>query len=163
PGHPRYPSKIVVRTSRFKRLKLLEPVAVHPLESSMLGSDAEPVDPQQMHVYNVEFSDAEIESGDTAGFVRNPIGLFLFFMRPGDRVERIFIPESSIAYFQAGEPIGRLLVEENAVSEEQLAAAVEKQQEMRKLVLGDYLIEEGLITPAELEAALAHQRTKPSL
>jgi hypothetical protein len=34
---------------------------------------------------------------------------------------------------------------------------------MRKLVLGDYLIEEGLITPQQLEEALAHQRTKPSL
>jgi hypothetical protein len=162
PGHPRYPSKIVVRTGRFKRLKLLDPVGVQPVEASVLG-DAEAIDAQQMHVYNVEFSDQEIESGDTAGFVRNTIGLFLFFVRPGDRLERIFIPESAIAYFQAGEPIGRLLVEENAVSEEQLAAAVEKQQEMRKAVLGDYLIEEGLITAAELEAALAHQRTKPSL
>jgi hypothetical protein len=34
---------------------------------------------------------------------------------------------------------------------------------MRKLVLGDYLIEEGLISRHQLEDALAHQRTKPSL
>ena len=162
-GHPRHPSKIVVRNGRFKRLKLLDPVTVHPLEASVLGAAAEPVDPQQMHVYNVEFADHEIESGDTAGFVRNQIGLFLYFGRPNNQVERVFIPETAIAYFQAGEPIGRLLLEENAVSEAQLAAAVEKQQEMRKLVLGDYLIEEGLITAAQLEGALAHQRTKPSL
>jgi hypothetical protein len=162
-GHPRHPSKIVVRNGRFKRLKLLDPVSTQPLDASVFGATAEPVDPAQMHVYNVEFNDHEIESGDTAGFVRNAVGLFLYFNRPDHTVERIFIPESAIAYFQAGEPIGRLLVEENAVSEEQLAAAVEKQQEMRKLVLGDYLIDEGLITAEQLEGALAHQRSKPSL
>ncbi len=161
PGHPRHPSKIVLRNSRFKRLKLLDPVAIHPVGATVFG--AEPIDAQQLHLYTVEFSDHEIESGDTAGYVRNAIGLFLYFNRPGDTVERVFVPESAIAYFQAGEPIGRLLVEEHAVSEEQLAAAVEKQQEMRKLVLGDYLIEEGLIAPEQLQKALDLQRTKPSL
>ncbi len=161
PGQPRHPSRIVVRNSRIKRLKLLDPVAVEPVDSTVFGS--EPLDAQQLHVYTVEFSDHEIESGDTAGYVRNAIGLFLYFERPEGRLERIFVPESAIAYFQAGEPIGRLLVEEHAVSEAQLAAAVEKQQEMRKLVLGDYLIDEGLIAPEQLKAALDLQRTKPSL
>ena len=162
-GHPRYPSKIVVRNSRFKRLRLTDPVAARPLEVSALGDVDSSLASSQVHVYNVEFNDHEIESGDTSGYVRNNIGLFLYFSRPGDALERIFIPESAIGYFQAGDPIGRVLVEENAVSEEQLQAAVEKQQEMRKLVLGDYLIEEGLITAEQLEKALAHQKTKPSL
>ena len=162
-NHPRFPAKMVVRNQRFKRLRLLDPVSVHALEGTVFGGTDEPVGTAQMHVYNVEFADQEIESGDTAGYVRNSIGLFLYFTQPGDRVERIFVPEAAISYFQAGEPIGRLLVEENAVSEEQLAAAVEKQQEMRKLVLGDYLIEEGLITALQLERALEHQKSKPSL
>ena len=159
--HPRYPSKIVVRNSRFKRLRLTDPVAARPLELNVFSGDVSAS--SQVHVYNVEFGDHEIESGDTSGFVRNGIGLFLFFDRGGDRLERVFVPETAIAYFQAGDPIGRVLVEEHAVSEEQLQAAVDKQQEMRKLVLGDYLIEEGLITASQLEQALAHQRTKPSL
>jgi len=163
PGHPRHPSKIVVRNQRFKRLRLLDPVTTHPLESDVFGAVDKGAGASQMHVYNVEFTDHEIESGNSAGYVRNSIGLFLYFSQAGERVERVFIPEAAIAYFQAGEPIGRLLVEENAVSEEQLAAAVEKQQEMRKLVLGDYLIEEGLITPQQLETALEHQKSKPSL
>ncbi len=163
PGHPRYPSKIVVRNARFKRLRLVDPVAARPIDVSALGNVDATLSSSQVHVYNVEFSDHEIESGNTSGYVRNTIGLFLYFSRPGDQLERVFVPESAIAYFQAGDPIGRVLVEENAVSEEQLQAAVEKQQEMRKLVLGDYLIEEGLITPRQLEEALAHQKTKPSL
>ena len=162
-GHPRYPSKIVVRTSRFKRLRLTDPVTVRPIEAHLQGQDQLSFSTSQIQVYNVEFSDHEIESGETVGFVRNPIGLFLFFSQPGDRLERVFIPEAAVSYFQAGDPIGRLLVEENAVSEEQLKAAVEKQQQMRKLVLGDYLIEEGLISSQQLEQALAYQKTKPSL
>lgn len=164
-GHPRHPSKIVVRNGRFKRLRLKNTVDVRPVESELIGASASDVAlaMSQVHVYNVEFTDHEIESGDTQGFVRNAIGLFLYFGRGGDRVERVFVPEAAIAYFQAGDPIGRVLVEENAVSEEQLKAAVDKQQEMRKLVLGDYLIDEGLITQQQLDEALAHQKTKPSL
>lgn len=161
--HPRYPSKIVVRTSRFKRLRLTDPVFSRPIEAHQGEQDRLAFSTSQVQVYNVEFSDGEIESGETVGFVRNSIGLFLFFNHPGDRLERVFVPEGSVAYFQAGDPIGRLLVEENAVSEEQLAAAVEKQQQMRKLVLGDYLIDEGLISRQQLDQALAHQRTRPSL
>lgn len=162
PDHPRYPTKIVVKTSRFKRLRLTRNVTMEAVDSDALG--VEPVSAtSQIQVYNVEFADHEIESGDTNGFVRNAIGLFLFLNQPEDKLQRIFVPEPAIAYFQAGDPIGRLLVEENAVSEEQLKAAVEKQQEMRKLVLGDYLIAEGLIDQQQLDAALAHQRTKPSL
>ena len=162
-GHPRYPSKIVVRTSRFKRLRLLALAHARPIEAHVLGQDHSSFATSQVQVYNVEFTDHEIESGETVGFVRNAIGLFLFFSQPDDRLERVFIPDAAVAYFQAGDPIGRLLVEENAVSEEQLKVAVEKQQQLRKLVLGDYLIEEGLITTQQLDEALAHQRTKPSL
>ena len=56
-----------------------------------------------------------------------------------------------------------MLVEENVVSEAQLKVAVEKQQEMRRLVLGDYLIEEGYITAEQLNLALEYQKAKPSL
>ena len=156
-------SPIVIPNARIKRLRLTDAVSARPIDVGMLGGAEATIASSQVHVYNVEFTDHEIESGDTSGFVRNAIGLFLYFSRSDERLERVFIPESSIAYFQAGDPIGRALVEENAVSEAQLQAAVEKQQEMRKLVLGDYLIDEGLIDVWQLEQALAHQRTKPSL
>ncbi len=158
--HPRYPARVALKTSRFKRLRLTNPVTAQPLDASVFGSGGEG---SQIQVYNIEFGDHEIESGNTAGFVRTAIGLFLYFAQPGERLERVFVPEAAIAYFQAGDPIGRMLVEEHVVSEEQLKAAVDKQQEMRKLVLGDYLIDEGLITPQQLDRALAHQASKPSL
>ena len=160
-GADRASQRTVVRNGLFKRLRLTTPVAARPIDMSILGGSETTL--SQVHVYNVEFSDHEIESGNTLGYVRNNIGLFLYAGKPNDTLERVFVPETAIAYFQAGDPIGRVLVEENAVSEEQLQAAVEKQQELRKAVLGDYLIDEGLITPEQLDTALAHQRTKPSL
>ena len=161
-GHPRHPSKILVGTAKVKRLRLTQSVAMKPHDLQFAQSDAV-FAPSQVQVYNVEFADGEIDSGETAGFVKTQIGLFLYFRKSEDRLERVFIPADAIAYFQAGDPIGRVLVEENVVSEAQLQEAVEKQQEMRKLVLGDYLIDEGLITSQQLEAALVHQKQKPSL
>lgn len=162
-GHPRHPSKIIVGSAKVKRLRLTQSLVMKPHEDLAFAQSDAVFAPSQVQVYNVEFADGEIDSGETAGFVKTQIGLFLYFRKSEDTIERVFIPADAIAYFQAGDPIGRLLVEEHVVSEEQLKEAVEKQQEMRKLVLGDYLIDEGLITSRQLEAALAHQKKKPSL
>ena len=162
-GHPRHPSKIIVGLAKVKRLRLTALIAMKPVEAGAFAQSDAVFSPSQILVYNVEFADGEIDSGETAGYVKTQIGLFLYFRKADELLERVFVPNGAIAYFQAGDPIGRLLVEENVVSEAQLKEAVEKQQEMRKLVLGDYLIEEGLITPEQLDAALAHQKNKPSL
>ena len=162
-GHPRHLSKIIVGLAQVKRLRLTKHIAMKPLEDGAFAQSDAVFAPSQIQVYNVEFADGEIDSGETAGYVKTQIGLFLYFRKAGELFERVFVPHGVIAYFQAGDPIGRLLVEENVVSEAQLKEAVEKQQEMRKLVLGDYLIEEGLITSEQLDAALVVQRNKPSL
>jgi hypothetical protein len=116
-----------------------------------------------VQVYNIEFADGEITSGETAGYVKLPVGLFLYFQADSGEVMRHFVPSDAIAYSQLGDPLGKMLVEENVVSEAQLQVAVEKQQEMRRLVLGDYLIEEGYITADQLNKALEYQKAKPSL
>ena len=155
--------KIALQLALIKQVRLNETVAVAPPESltddAALGLAA----PTDVQVYNVEFADGEITSGETSGYVRMPAGLFLYFQSPGNRLMRVFIPEASISYFQIGDPIAKLLVEENVVSEEQMKEAVEKQQEMRKLVLGDYLIEQGYITSGQLEQALEFQKQRPKL
>ena len=53
-------------------------------------------------------------------------------------------------------PLGRLLVEEGLISEEQLAEALSEQQESREL-LGQILVERGAVATADLAAALAEQ------
>lgn len=162
-AHALHAERIVVKLANVKQIRLTETVAVAASDltsSEALGAFAAPTDVQ---VYNVEFDDGEITSGETSGYVRMPSGLFLYFQSSGNRLMRVFIPESSISYFQIGDPIAKLLVDENVVSEEQMKEAVEKQQEMRKLVLGDYLIEQGYITSAELDSALEYQKKRPKL
>lgn len=155
--------KIMVKMANVRQMRLTRPVAMTPIDDAALGQSDAIFAPAEIQVYNVEFHDGEITSGETAGYVRLATGLFLFFQSDPGHLTRIFIPETSLAYCQIGDPIGKLLVEENVVSEEQLKVAVEKQQEMRRLVLGDYLIEQGYISPENLEEALAYQKIKPSL
>jgi len=162
-GHTLHNERIVVKLANVKELRLTRLMAIAPAEESSVASNEPMLAPAEIQVYNVELTDGEITSGETAGYVRLPSGLFLYFQAPAHKLLRVMIPEDGVAYFQIGDPIGKLLVDENVVSEEQLKEAVEKQQQLRRLVLGDYLIEQGYIVAAQLEQALLYQKQKPSL
>ncbi len=151
--HAQRAQMIAVKLANLRQLRLTRGIKMTPLSKESLGQA----------VYNVEFTDGEITSGETAGYVKLPVGLFLYFQADSGEVMRHFVPSDAIAYSQLGDPLGKVLVEENVVSEAQLKVAVEKQQEMRRLVLGDYLIEEGYITAEQLNKALEYQKAKPSL
>ncbi len=153
--HAQRAQMIAVRMANVRQLRLTRAVAFTKQATSVPASE--------MMVYNIEFADGEITSGETAGYVKLPVGLFLYFKSTPGHVLRHFVPSDAIAYSQLGDPLGKALVEENVVSEEQLQVAVEKQSEMRRLVLGDYLIEEGYITAEQLNDALDYQKKKPSL
>jgi hypothetical protein len=160
--HPQRGQNIAVKLANVRQLRLTRAVELLPLLESA-GQQMLAVSPSEVQVYNIEFADGEITSGETAGYVKLPVGLFLYFLNGPQHVLRHFVPADVIAYSQLGDPIGKVLVEEHVVSEAQLQVAVEKQQEMRRLVLGDYLIEEGYITAGQLEDALDYQKKKPSL
>ncbi len=150
--------QVTVKLDKIKQVRLTRPMPVMGSSGTLTE-----IGETEVQVYNVEFTDGEITSGETSGYVRLPAGLFLYFQQPQSSIARVFVPEDAIAYCQIGDPIGKLLVEENVVSEEQLKVAVEKQQSMRKLVLGDYLIEQGYITQAQLDSALKFQKQNPNL
>jgi hypothetical protein len=160
--HPQRAQMIAVKLANVRQLRLTRSVELLALEESQAQSSTE-LSPSEVQVYNVEFADGEITSGETVGYAKLPVGLFLFFLNSPNHVLRHFVPSDMIAYSQIGDPIGKVLVEEHLVSEAQLQVAVEKQQEMRRLVLGDYLIEEGYITAEQLNDALEYQKKKPSL
>ncbi len=161
--HAQRAQMIAVKLANLRQLRLTRGITMTPLSNESLGQASDSVAASAMQVYNVEFADGEITSGETAGYVKLPVGLFLYFQADSGEVMRHFVPTDAIAYSQLGDPIGKVLVEENLVSEAQLKVAVEKQQEMRRLVLGDYLIEEGYITADQLNKALEYQKAKPSL
>lgn len=144
---------------RIKQMRLTQPVHARPFDPNDAASA------QQTQVYSVEFNDGEIQTGETSGHVNMPNGLFLYSLANDapDALRRVFIPASAVAHFQIGDPMGKLLVEENAVSEEDLQQAVAKQQEMRKQLLGDYLLDEAYITHDQLDQAMRLQQSRPSL
>ena len=161
--HAQRAQMIAVRLANLRQLKLTRGIHMTPLSKESLGQSNGSVASSAAQVYNIEFADGEITSGETAGYVKLPVGLFLYFQADSGEVLRHFVPSDAIAYSQLGDPLGKVLVEENVVSEAQLKVAVDKQQEMRRLVLGDYLIEEGYITADQLNQALEYQKAKPSL
>jgi hypothetical protein len=161
--HPLNHRKIFVRLSNVRRLLLPRPVKVIPLDTASLNESGATVVEAGPQLYSLEYFDAKIVSGETTGFVRSDAGLYLYSPRPTDTVIRSFIPNTSIAYLQMGEAIGKLLVDEHAISEIELADALQVQKQRRSALLGDYLIEEGFTTRAQLDQALALQKLRPSL
>ena len=100
----------------------------------------------------------------TQGLVPKPFGLFLY--RPiygSDLVERCFIPTEVIKSYQIGDQLGKILMDEQIVSEERLNEGLEKQQQMRSQKLGDYLKQQKIVTQEHIETALQSQKGKPQL
>lgn len=162
-GHPLALKSISVRFSNIRQLRLTRPVKVTALDNASLNESGAILVEAGPQIYSLEFHDSKIVSGETAGYVRSDAGLFLYSPKPTNEVIRSFVPETSIAYLQIGEPIGRILVAENAVSESELADALEEQQRRRSALLGDYLVDAGLTTRAQLDQALELQKVRPGL
>ena len=107
----------------------------------------------------VQFNDGADLVMDTVAFVVREYGLFLFLGNSTADVQRWFIPAESIANYQIGDPIGKILVDRKIVLPEQLDAGLEKQQQLRTTRLGDYLSLQHIVTNEQLEAALKKQRS----
>ena len=100
----------------------------------------------------------------TQGMVAKPFGLFLFTpIGESNQVERSFIPTSAIKSHQVGDQLGKLLIDEHIVTEENLIEGLEKQEEIRSQKLGDYLKQQKIVTQEHIEIALQSQKGKPQL
>ena len=106
-------------------------------------------------------SSAEIS---TQGLVSKPFGLFLYSPIDGsDQVERFFIPTEAIKSYQIGDQLGKILMDEQIVSQQLLSEGLEKQEQMRSQKLGDYLKQQKIVTQEHIEKALHSQKGKPQL
>ncbi|HHH36857.1 MAG TPA: pilus assembly protein PilB [Gammaproteobacteria bacterium] len=63
---------------------------------------------------------------------------------------------------QIGPPLGEQLVREQRISEAEVEAVLEEQQQRRQQPLGEYLRTKAIITTRELEEALRNQRSTPN-
>ncbi|MFI4931933.1 MAG: pilus assembly protein PilB, partial [Burkholderiales bacterium] len=104
----------------------------------------------------------DVFKGRTIGHVEHAAGLFFFTpVDDAGRVQRHFVPQSIIDGFEIGLRIGEVLVEQKAVTEQQVAAALDEQQAMRSRKLGDILLTQQVVSPEQLLAAIEQQARMP--
>jgi type II secretory ATPase GspE/PulE/Tfp pilus assembly ATPase PilB-like protein len=112
--------------------------------------------------YRVLMKDGKEMTGQTIGLVEKPAGLFLYPpVDEDDRVIRIFLPKEACLRQELGALIGRVLVEQNAASTEQVEEVAALQGKLRAQKLGEILVQRKIVTPEELLKALEMQARMP--
>jgi len=156
------PTPAYLSFSQFRRLSLkqqLQPqVNVTPDHfSDILGYRA-------TSEYQLKMVRGDELSGLTVGYVESDYGVFLF-PPVGDQgsVEQVFIPREAYASFSVGGQIGKLLVSDKLVTQQQVDLAADEQKSMRSRKLGDYLLNTAVVFPEQLMLALSEQSKMPIL
>ena len=146
--------------SQFRRLTLKK--TIHPQEIVSSEQFADILGYRASVQYQMKFEDGSAASGQTVGYVETQFGVFLF--TPVDErgtVERVFVPNDAFASITLGDHIGQMLVDQQAVTFEQVEQAASQQEALRKRKIGDYLIDISVVSPDQLMLALDQQSKMP--
>ncbi len=148
--------------SQFRRLTLEKPI--HPQAIVSTEQFADILSYSSTVEYHLQRKNGSTVSGMTVGFVETQYGLFVFtpFKEQGS-VVRVFIPREAYLSVSLGGRIGQLLVEQKAVTPEQVEQAASEQHTRRTRKLGDYLVETAVVSPDQLLLALDQQSKMPMI
>jgi type II secretory ATPase GspE/PulE/Tfp pilus assembly ATPase PilB-like protein len=154
---------IALRFDQFLSLTLAEPLAPAATRARPGSHEAAAVMQQRPRVpYRVQLRDASVIAGKTIGYVERHGGLFLFPpVDEADRVIRTFLPREACLKQELGTPIGKMLVEQQAISPEQIEHVAAQQEELRTQKVGEMLVVQQIVTPEELRKALELQASRP--
>jgi type II secretory ATPase GspE/PulE/Tfp pilus assembly ATPase PilB-like protein len=154
---------IVLRFEQFLSLTLADPMAPAPAGGPPGASDAAAAFAERPRVpYRILLKNSRSISGKTIGYIERHDGLFLFPpVDNDDRVIRTFLPKESCLSQALGTPIGKMLVEQQAVSPEQIEHVAALQEEMRTQKVGEILVKHHVVTSEDLLKALALQSSRP--
>jgi type II secretory ATPase GspE/PulE/Tfp pilus assembly ATPase PilB-like protein len=157
-----------LRFEQFCSLTLTEPL--RPLLPSAAEAQSELLTAHTATPYKVKLKQGKELQGHTMGFVEKDFGLFLFPPRiengvacTDGSVRRVFIPRAAFSHFEIGARIGEVLVAQHAATVEQVEAAADKQQELRKQKIGDLLLQRQVVTPEQLLEAIERQSRMPPM
>src|SRR5882757_5156248 len=149
---------IPLRFDQFRSLTLTEPLAPARPQAAALSNAAAVLEKRLRTSYRLQYKGGHAMSGQTIGYLENALGLFLFPpVDERDRVLRMFVPREAIERYEFGAPIGKVLVEQRAATQEQVEEAVTLQEQMRTQKLGELLVKQEIVTPADLLKALDMQ------
>jgi type II secretory ATPase GspE/PulE/Tfp pilus assembly ATPase PilB-like protein len=149
-----------LRFDQFRSLTLTTPLAPQAVASgdphaALLGQRA------AAHVRIVLQGGQQIEVL-TMGHVETPFGLFLFPKVADDgSVQRMFVPRAAFSSFDVGRRIGEVLVEQRRATPQDVAHAVDAQQELRNQKLGEILVMRQVVTAEQLLSAIERQTRMP--
>lgn len=151
-----------LKFSQFRAIKLLRAIAVPPRDDSDLAAPLS-VDQRPRSDFRLVFNGGDELKGVTIGHQHDKLGLFLFppLSDSDDSVRRVFIPREVLAHFEVGERIGDLLLKDQLVTQEQLAAAAVEQTGLRQKRVGDILVEQQIVTAEQLLRAIEQQARMP--
>lgn len=139
----------VRRLTLAQPLKSMEPTLGRPPERAPCAA--------QERDYRLTLADGSgVLSGRTLGHVETPHGLYLFAPRDGGTaLQRVFVPREAYRDAEFGLSAQDIAAEKWIASPRELLAALQRQDRLPVLPLGRSLLELGLVTPAQLDQALA--------
>ncbi|NEX62237.1 GspE/PulE family protein [Noviherbaspirillum galbum] len=149
--------------SQIHSLHFKMPIGMRRLDLSAESALEDFSKTQAVQRFSVRFKDQTTLDDETMGYVAEECGLFLFLVSAPEKVHRMFIPADVIDSYQIGEQLGKLLVERNLLSMEEVEAGLAEQNKLRERKLGDYLQIKQLATQEQIEKALVAQKNRPQL
>ena len=148
--------------SQFRRLTLKTPL--QPGEHVSEGEFANILSYRATVDYHLLLDNGTTQSGKTVGYIETQFGLFLFApLNAQGSVERVFIPREAYRSVRYGDPIGKILVDQQSVTQQQVEQAASEQQYLRSQKLGDYLVGYAVVSPDQLLLALDQQSKMPMI
>ena len=109
---------------------------------------------------HVEFGDGEMLHGSAHKDSPNDRGFYLVPLNPADKCERIYINASAVKRVESRRFLGKILVDQKKITEEQLGHALKYQHEKRHQKIGSILKENNIITHEQLEESLRRQEER---
>jgi type II secretory ATPase GspE/PulE/Tfp pilus assembly ATPase PilB-like protein len=154
-------SDMSLRLAQLRRITLTAPIAAQPPAAG--DPHAGMLAPPAAAEYRLRLAHGGgTLGGKSVGHVATEHGVFLFPpLGETGRVLRVFVPKSCYADFEIGPRIGEVLVEQHAVTQEQVAQAVAEQQSLRTRKLGELLLAQQIVEPAQLLEAIDQQARMP--
>ena len=151
-----------LKFSQFRAIKLMRPLVVPPRDERDVNAILS-VDQRPRSDFRIVFNGGDELKGVTIGHQHDKLGLFLFPPLSGsdDSVRRVFVPREVLSHFEIGERIGDLLLKDELVTQEQLAAAAIEQTGLRQKRVGDILVEQHIVSADQLLQAIEQQAKMP--
>ncbi len=148
--------------SHFRRIALKAPM--RPEGTSGDDKFASILDYRATIDYRMESTSGAVISGQKVGDIETGFGLFLFTpMDSAGTVQRVFIPREAYVGITFGEHVGKMLIQQKAVTSQQVEQAATEQQALRSKKLGDHLVSEAIVSPEQLMVALDQQSKIPMI